>query len=167
VSAEPAEPAARVIHPRHWLAIGFGTGLAPVAPGTFGSLPGLALAGILHAWGGQTALLLGLAAVIVLGTWSAHDLSRRMGLKDPGLIVVDEIAGQMLTLAGMRLSAPVMAAGFVLFRAFDVLKPPPARQLEGLPGGFGIMADDLAAALYANLALRAALAWFPQVVSAA
>jgi phosphatidylglycerophosphatase A len=163
----PAEREARVIHPRHWLAIGFGTGLAPVAPGTFGSLPGLALAAILHAWGGQAALLVGLAAVVVLGTWSAHDLSRRMGLKDPGLIVVDEIAGQMLTFVGLQLSAPVLAAGFVLFRAFDVLKPPPARQLEGLPGGFGIMADDLAAALYANLALRAALAWFPQVVSAA
>ncbi len=61
-------------------------------------------------------------------TMAAHGLSARLGLKDPGLIVVDEIAGQMLTFLGLPLSGPVLAAGFVLFRAFDVLKPPPARQ---------------------------------------
>jgi phosphatidylglycerophosphatase A len=163
-----AEPRARVFaSPRHWLAIGFGTGLAPIAPGTFGSLPGLLLAWSLVALGGQLALAAGILVVVVAGTWAAHRLSARLGLKDPGVIVVDEIAGQMLTLLGIQLSGPVLAAGFVLFRAFDVLKPPPARQLEGLPGGFGIMADDLAAAVYANLALRAALAWLPHVVSAA
>ena len=153
--------------PRQWLAIGFGTGLAPVAPGTFGSLPGLLLGWSLVVLGGQLALAIGIVIVVVAGTWAAHGLSARLGLKDPGVIVVDEIAGQMLTLVGIQLSAPVLAAAFVLFRAFDVLKPPPARQLEALPGGFGIMADDLAAAVYANLALRAALAWLPHVVSAA
>jgi phosphatidylglycerophosphatase A len=162
------EPQARVFEgPRHWLATGFGAGLAPIAPGTFGSLPGLLLAWGLVELGGQMALAAGIVVVAVVGTWAAHGLSARLGLKDPGVIVVDEIAGQMLTLLGIALSGPVLAAGFVLFRAMDVLKPPPARQLEALPGGYGIMADDLAAGVYANLALRAALAWLPQVVSAA
>ena len=153
--------------PRHWLASGFGIGLAPVAPGTFGSLPGLLLAWGLVSLGGQLALAAGIACVVLAGTWSAHALSERLGLKDPGVIVVDEIAGQMVTLIGIQLSGSVLAAAFVLFRAFDVLKPPPARQLEALPGGFGIMADDLAAGVYANIALRVALAWLPHIVSAA
>ena len=164
----PPEPGARVYaSPRHWLACGFGIGLAPVAPGTFGSLPGLLLAWGLVTLGGSWALAAGIVVVVVLGTWSAHALSARLGLKDPGVIVVDEIAGQMLTLLGMKLTAPTLAAGFLLFRIFDVLKPPPARQLEALPGGFGIMADDLAAGAYANLALRVALAWLPIGVSPA
>jgi phosphatidylglycerophosphatase A len=164
----PPEGTARVYaDPRHWLACGFGIGLAPVAPGTFGSLPGLLLAWVLVRLGGQVALAVGIVAVAVVGTWSAHALAARLGLKDPGVIVVDEIAGQMLTLLGVAMTGSVLAAAFVLFRAFDVLKPPPARQLEGLPGGFGIMADDLAAGFYANLALRAAIAWLPHVVSAA
>jgi phosphatidylglycerophosphatase A len=164
----PPEAGARVYaDPRHWLACGFGIGLAPIAPGTFGSLPGLLLAWLLVRFGGQAALAVGIAVVTVAGTWSAHALSDRLGLKDPGVIVVDEIAGQMLTLLGIALSGSTLAAGFVLFRVFDVLKPPPARQMEALPGGFGIMADDLAAGVFANLALRAALAWLPHVVSAA
>ena len=164
----PRDAGARVYaDPRHWLACGFGIGLAPVAPGTFGSLPGLLLAWLLVRVGGQTALALGIVAVVLAGTWSAHALSARLGLKDPGVIVVDEIAGQMLTLLGVAMSGSVLAAAFVLFRAFDILKPPPARQLEALPGGFGIMADDLAAGAYANVALRVALTWLPHVVSAA
>lgn len=164
----PREAGARVYSdPRHWLACGFGIGLAPVAPGTFGSLPGLLLAWALVRVGGQAALAVGIVVVTIAGTWSAHALSQRLGLKDPGVIVVDEIAGQMLTLLGIGMTGSVLAAGFVLFRAFDVLKPPPARQLEALPGGFGIMADDLAAGAYANIALRVALSWLPHVVSAA
>ena len=164
----PLDAGARVYaDPRHWLACGFGIGLAPVAPGTFGSLPGLLLAWLLVRVGGQTALALGIVAVVLAGTWAAHALSARLGLKDPGVIVVDEIAGQMLTLLGVAMSGSVRAAAFVLFRAFDILKPPPARQLEALPGGFGIMADDLAAGAYANVALRVALTWLPHVVSAA
>jgi phosphatidylglycerophosphatase A len=156
------EPRARVhASPRHWLASGFGIGFAPIAPGTFGSLPGLLLAWGLVTLGGQVALAVGILVVIVAGTWSAHSLAERLGLKDPGVIVVDEIAGQMVTLLGIHLTAPALAGGFFLFRVFDVVKPPPARQLEGLPGGFGIMADDLAAGVYANLALRVALAWLP------
>jgi len=164
----PPEAEARVYaDPRHWLACGFGIGLAPIAPGTFGSLPGLLLAWLLARAGGQAALAVGIVAVVLAGTWSAHALAARLGLKDPGVIVVDEIAGQMLTLLGIAMTGPALAAGFVLFRAFDVLKPPPARQLEALPGGFGIMADDLAAGVYANVALRVALAWVPHVVHAA
>jgi len=164
----PPEAGTRVYaDPRHWLACGFGIGLAPIAPGTFGSLPGLLLAWALVRLGGQVALAAGIVVVAVAGTWSAHALSTRLGLKDPGVIVVDEIAGQMLTLLGIGMTGSVLAAGFVLFRAFDVLKPPPARQLEALPGGFGIMADDLAAGVYANIALRVALSWLPHVVSAA
>jgi phosphatidylglycerophosphatase A len=162
-----AEQAKIFASPRHWLASGFGIGLVPIAPGTFGSLPGLALAWGLVTVGGQAALAMGIVCVVLAGTWSAHALSQRLGLKDPGVIVVDEIAGQMVTVLGIHLSGPVLAAAFVLFRAFDVIKPPPARQLEALPGGIGIMADDLAAGVYANLALRAAVAWLPHVVSTA
>lgn len=162
-----AEQARVFASPRHWLASGFGIGLVPIAPGTFGSLPGLVLAWGLVTLGGQVALAAGIVCVVLVGTWSAHALSQRLGLKDPGVIVVDEIAGQMVTVLGIHLSGSVLAAAFVLFRVFDVIKPPPARQLEALPGGIGIMADDLAAGVYANLALRAALAWLPQVVSAA
>jgi phosphatidylglycerophosphatase A len=162
----PDAPAPPRVDARRWLAIVFGAGLAPVAPGTFGSLPGVALAWGLVEAGGQAALLAGLVVVVVVGTWAAHGTARRLGVKDPGVIVVDEVAGQMLTLVWVVPTAGTLAAAFFLFRVFDVLKPPPARQLEALPGGFGIMADDLAAAVYANLVLQAGVAWLPPLVGA-
>jgi phosphatidylglycerophosphatase A len=121
----------------------------------------LALAWILLAWWGTPGLLVGFAVVSVAGLWAAGRAAVIVGRKDPGVVVVDEVAGQLLTLAFHPPTWPVLACGFFLFRVFDVVKPPPARQAESLPGGSGIMADDWIAGVYANLSLHA-LAWaFP------
>jgi phosphatidylglycerophosphatase A len=135
-----------------------GIGFAPFAPGTFGSLPGLALYWALHAAGGWPLAAAGLGVVCAAGVWAGGVAERHWGAKDPGRVVIDETAGQMLALLLHAPAPSVLAASFVLFRIFDVWKPFPARRLEELPAGSGIMADDLAAGVYANLAL-AALGW--------
>jgi phosphatidylglycerophosphatase A len=136
------------------LATGFGTGYAPIAPGTWGSLPGIALAWGIDRWAGPWGVLLGMLIVATAGVWAAGRAELILGQKDPGRVVVDEIAGQMLTLTFLPATGRVLVAGFFLFRALDVLKPWPARRLEDLHGGSGIMADDLMVGLYANLILH-------------
>jgi phosphatidylglycerophosphatase A len=102
------------------------------------------------------------AVVFALGgVWAADRAARLFGAKDPRQIVVDEIAGQMVTLAFLPVAPSVLAAGFFLFRALDVWKPWPADRLEALPGGSGIMADDLMAGLYGNLILQVIVAMRP------
>ena len=137
-------------------ATGFGSGLSPVAPGTAGSAVGL-----LFVWAMSTLGLLGqIAAVLgvtILSMIAADIVARSVGLKDPGLIVADEIAGMMVTMIAIPLTLTSGALGFVLFRVMDVLKPPPARQFERFRGGVGIVADDLMAGVYAHLALRGLL----------
>lgn len=134
-----------------------GAGLSPIVPGTAGTLAALplalGLAYVLPSWGFVAATL----GVTVAGIWAADRTAKRLRLKDPGVVVVDEAAGLMVTLIGMPLDVMSAAGAFVLFRAMDILKPPPARQAESLPGGFGIVVDDLFAGVYANLLLRAAL----------
>ena len=90
-----------------------------------------------------------LVAVIVVGTWAAAEAERTLGTKDPGAIVVDEVAGMTLSVLTLPLTPAVVAAGFVLFRIFDVVKPFPANVAQRLPGGAGVMLDDLIAGLYA------------------
>ena len=143
------------------LATGLGIGFMPIAPGTWGSLPGLLLAFLLDRWAGGWAVLGGAAAVAAVGTWAADRAARRLGDSDPGPVVVDEIAGQMLTLAFVPHAATALIAGFFLFRALDIWKPWPANRLEALPGGSGIMADDLMAGLYGNVLLRLLAHWQP------
>ena len=145
------------------LATAFGIGSIPLAPGTFGSLPGVALAWGLSTGIGPWAVAVVSIVVACVGTWAASGAAAHWGLRDPGAVVVDEVAGQMVALALLPLSPATMAAGFLLFRLFDIVKPFPARRLESLPGGFGIMADDLAAGLYANGALRLLLALAPEL----
>jgi phosphatidylglycerophosphatase A len=96
------------------------------------------------------------------GTLAATSVARRSGRKDPGIVVVDEVVGQWITLLALPFTPLTAAAGFVLFRVMDVLKPWPARQLEALPGGVGIVADDVMAGVYAHLALRVLLTLWPQ-----
>ncbi len=131
-----------------------GVGRSPVAPGTAGtavSLPCVALLGrFLPLWGFAVAAL----GVSLLGVWSAGRAARILGAKDPRPVVIDETAGLFMALAGIPIGWATLAGSFVLFRVMDVLKPPPARRSERLPGGWGIVADDLIAGLYANLALR-------------
>jgi phosphatidylglycerophosphatase A len=151
----PADNLTRAVltDPVNFLAFGFGTGLAPVAPGTFGSLPGILLFWLTLDFG--LYVQLGVAAALILaGIWICGESARRIGVHDHGGIVWDEIAGMYLTL----LAAPVTWVGwvlaFVLFRVMDIVKPWPIRDLDHrLGGGLGIMLDDLAAALYAAILL--------------
>jgi phosphatidylglycerophosphatase A len=139
--------------PVHLLAFGFGTGLAPFAPGTFGSIPGVLLFWLTLDFGLYVQFAIA-AAISLAGVWICGTSARKIGVHDHGGIVWDEIAGMYLTL----LAAPVSVAGwilaFVLFRVMDIVKPWPIRDLDHrLGGGVGIMLDDLAAALYAAVLL--------------
>jgi phosphatidylglycerophosphatase A len=137
----------------------FYCGYAPVAPGTAGSLAAIAIAWALHQYAGLPPFAFAiLAAVLAIpGTWAADVTARELGRKDPGLVVVDEVVGQWITLAGAtQLNWKSWLAAFVLFRLLDIWKPPPARQLEKLPGGIGIVADDAMAGFYGAALLFAA-----------
>ena len=142
------------------VATGLGSGYSPVAPGTAGSLVGLLLflplAG--RAFWIQLAAV---AAVTILGVLAGGRLATTLGAKDPGVVVVDEVAGQWITFLALPMTPVIAVAGFLLFRAMDIWKPWPARALERLPGGLGIMADDVAAGIYAHLLLRLGLAVWP------
>ena len=135
-----------------WLAWGFGAGKLPKAPGTWGALLGLLLFAALKdfPWFVQLFLVLGLS---LCGSYGSQVVAKAQGQKDPQEVVIDEIAGQMLTLVGHPFKVWNIVLGFLLFRTFDILKPPPVRQAERLPQGLGIMADDLVAGLLANLCL--------------
>ena len=92
-------------------------------------------------------------ALAVVAVWSANRMADQQH-PDPSEVVIDEVVGMMVTLAYLRWSFFSIGLGFLLFRVFDILKPPPARRLESLPGGWGIVTDDVVAGIYANLALR-------------
>lgn len=101
----------------------------------------------------RTGLIVFLVAATLAGTWAAHRAERAIGAKDPGAIVIDEVAGMTLTVAPFALTPAVLAVGFVLFRLFDVTKPFPARVSQRMTGGLGVMVDDLIAGLYALLVI--------------
>ena len=154
------------VNTRKWIVTFFGSGLSPVAPGTAGSV---ATAAIFYGinlfdpprWAWQTCLWVGLAAasglMVVLGPWAVAYFGR----EDPQPVVLDEVAGMCLTALLLPLRGPhgivTVLAALAAFRLFDVTKPPPARQLERLPAGWGILCDDLAAGVYANLVCQLAL----------
>ena len=136
----------------------FGLGFLPFAPGTWGTLLGVGLAGQAALAPGPTPVLLAmLFAVTLVGTPLAGAAERQAGRTDPGWFVLDEVAGYLVALAWMPLSAWTLAGAFVFFRVFDIWKPWPIRRLERVPGGRGIMLDDLVAGFYANLLLRVVL----------
>ncbi|MDJ0711447.1 MAG: phosphatidylglycerophosphatase A [Woeseiaceae bacterium] len=139
--------------PVHFLAFGFGTGLAPFAPGTFGSLPGVLLFWLTLDLG--LYVQLGIAvAMALIGIWLCGESARRIGVHDHGGIVWDEIVGMYVTLLVAPLTLAGWALAFVAFRLFDIVKPWPIRDLDhSIQGGLGIMLDDLVAALYAALIL--------------
>ena len=144
------------------IATWFFLGFVPKSPGTAGSLGALAIAWALHTWTGMNAIGFGVLAVIGIAPaiWASGVTARATGLKDPQIVVVDEVIGQWLTFAGaMRFNWKSWLLGFVLFRLFDIFKPPPTRQLENVPGGAGIVLDDVMAGVYAALVLFAA-GWF-------
>jgi len=136
-------------------------GYFPFAPGTVGSAAGLVV--YLLVWWTRSPLVeIGLiVALFAAGVWAGTISERYFGGIDPGPIVVDEVVGMLITLAFIPVGWSGALAGFVLFRVFDVFKPWPARSLERLHGGLGVMADDAMAAVYANLSLRLLLWLFP------
>ena len=140
-------------------------GLVPVAPGTAGSVVGLVLLILVRAGGNDWIEALVLVTVVVIGTWSASVAERHYRREDPGEIVVDEVAGMMLTLLWVPSGWMPFLIGFVVFRFFDIVKPFPARLAERLPGGWGVMADDLVAGLYGYASVRTALWLFPAGVA--
>lgn len=129
-------------------------GHAPVAPGTFGSAAGLLLFWAVRASGSLAAELAVVLAVTAVGVAAATRAESVTGRHDPGLIVIDETAGMLVTLAAVPVGLGGAAAGFLAFRLFDIVKPFPARRAERLPGGWGVMADDLVAGVYAQALLR-------------
>ena len=143
-----------------WLATGFGTGLLPFAPGSFASLAALPFAWALIWLGGPWLLLAAAALVFGLGLWAADRYMQAVRAHDPKAVVIDEIAGQWLTLCIAPLDPRAYLLGFVLFRLADVLKPWPVSWLDRrVKGAFGVMIDDIAAAIYAGLLLWAADRW--------
>ena len=150
-----------------FLATGFGSGLSPVAPGTAGSLVGLAAGWLLASHGSilgsPVGLLMSGLAVGLVGVAVSGPVSRALGSEDPGCIVIDEVAGQLVACAGAVLvpGPPfwAWAAAFVLFRAFDILKPLGIGRIQNLPGGWGVVADDVLGGLYAAGLLAIASRW--------
>ena len=138
------------------MATSLGVGYVPVAPGTVGSLVGLALWVLLPT--APVPQLVAIAMLFVAGAWSAGACERHLGRPDPSQVVIDEVMGMLITLWMNPVGWVGAGVGFLFFRLFDVIKPYPANRLEDLHGGVGVMADDAMAAIYANLALRAVLA---------
>jgi len=131
----------------------FGIGRLRPAPGTWGSLAAvliwLGVSRLLQpAW--QTPALAGMAMIAVaIGIPAATATAKAASVKDPQFVVIDEVAGQWITLLFVPVAWKTLLAGFILFRGFDIVKPPPVRQLEKLPWGTGIVLDDVAAGFYA------------------
>jgi phosphatidylglycerophosphatase A len=141
-------------HPAAILATWFGAGRLPKAPGTWGSLAALPFAWLIARNLGPPILLLAAAIVFAVGWWASAQVERAIGVKDDGSIVIDEVAGQWLTLAAAPLDPIAYGLGFLLFRLFDITKPWPARWADRrLSGGFGVMADDVIAGIYAAIVL--------------
>lgn len=140
----------RVASKAAWVvATWFGCGLVPKAPGTMGSLGAIPLY-LALAREGRGGVGAGAVLVTGIGVWAATVVSRELGKKDPQIVVVDEVAGMLVTMLPMRtISWPAILAGFLLFRLFDVVKPWPVRRLESLREGWGIVLDDVAAGVLA------------------
>ena len=133
-----------------FIATGAGSGYSPIASGTVGSGVGL----LLYAALARLPLVGYVGAVVVttaVGVWAAERAEETFGRKDDGRITVDEVAGMLVSLVALPVRLDVAIAAFFLFRLFDIVKPPPARWCETLPGGLGVMADDIVAGIYANL----------------
>ena len=158
-------------HPAHFIALGFGSGLAPKAPGTFGTLAALPIYALtmwlggtwfsgtwLNSTGSNGTGLLAIAAVLLffIGIWASDVTGAALGASDHGDIVIDEIAAFLLILVFTPLNWPWIILAFVLFRVFDILKPWPISVADRrIKGGFGVMFDDLLAAIFTIICL-----WF-------
>jgi phosphatidylglycerophosphatase A len=142
-------------HPVHFLAYGFGAGLSPKAPGTMGTLVAVPLCVLLMLYTNSTVYLIVLAAALVVGIFICGYTARKMGIDDPKGVVWDEIVGYLITMLGLPVSWVWFLAGFLMFRLFDIWKPWPIRWADRhIKGGFGIMFDDVIAAVFACVLLN-------------
>ena len=145
-----------------------GVGYLPLAPGTWGSLVGvgifLLLAWAIPAYSLIVVVLVAIVAVTCVGTWAATRTEQLSGRKDPGKVVVDEVAGQFIALFPLTLftnwSTLAVIVSFILFRFFDIVKPYPANKLQELNGGAGVMLDDLVAGMYGAVIVSSVLKIF-------
>ncbi len=155
------DPHFLLAHPAHFIALGYGAGLAPKAPGTFGSLAALPLFWLLlQANPSPIFLLTVTTGAFLLGIWACAITGKHLGVADHGGMVWDEIVAMWLVLAFTPYSAIWWLAAFGLFRFFDILKPWPIRWFDKrLKNGFGVMFDDVLAAIYALLVMKGAMVW--------
>lgn len=150
-------PASVWRNPIHFLGFGLGTGAAPYAPGTCGTLPGVALVWLLslNVFYPLVSYLLVTVALFILGVRVCDVISRDIGMHDHSGIVIDEVAGYMVAMIAMPVNVWTVTAGFVLFRFFDIFKPWPIQWLDKhVKGGFGMMIDDVLAGLFTVVILQ-------------
>jgi len=143
------------------IATGFFSGYSVIAPGTAGTAVALVIYCLLPPLGLWAWLVL-LVGVLLVGTYASYEGEKAWG-KDPGYVVIDEVMGFFVTVCFLPQSIFMGIVGFFLFRVLDIWKPPPARQAEGLPGGWGIMMDDVFAGIYGNLILHGILLLWPSI----
>ena len=142
----------------HFLAFGFGSGLAPKAPGTFGTLAAVPLVCLLSLYSSLFVYALVTLVACIAGIWICGKTAEDMQVHDDSSIVWDEVAGLLVTMWAVPLSWQSVLVGFLLFRFFDILKPWPISYLDKhVHGGFGIMIDDVLAGIFALIGLHAAL----------
>jgi phosphatidylglycerophosphatase A len=152
----------RASDPAFVLATWFGVGRLPGAPGTWGSLAALPFAAMLAWLGGPWPVLLAAAGVFALGLWASARYIAASGIDDPGPVVVDEVMGQWLTLAFLPLTPISYVVGFILFRIADMAKPWPANWIDrSVAGPWGVMLDDVVAAIYAGAGALILVTWLP------
>jgi phosphatidylglycerophosphatase A len=141
-------------HPAHWIALGLGAGLAPVAPGTVGTLLAIPIAAVLRAHFPDVAFAAAIAVLALIGVWAVEVTGRDLGVPDHGAIVWDEVVAFLGVLYFVGAEPVYQAFAFLLFRLFDIVKPPPAGLIDReWHHGIGVMADDLVAAGYTLLAI--------------
>lgn len=155
--------------PRVVATVGF-LGYSPLAPGTMGSMAAALVFFIFPPYLSAWSFSLGLTVLFVVSVWSAQKMveaarQSQAGKVDPQEVVIDEVMGMAVTLAFMPLSLRTIGIGFLLFRIFDIIKPFPARRSEKLPGGWGVVMDDVVAGIYANVGLRIVLSFWPSTWS--
>lgn len=161
LAMKPPTIAFLISHPAHFVALGFGAGLSPVAPGTIGTLVAWPIAWLLHAYAGTAGWIVAIVAITVMGTYCSHVTARDLGVPDHGSIVIDEIAAFLVVLFFTGADPLRQAIAFVLFRAFDIVKPPPIRDIDRtMKHAVGVMADDFVAAGYVLVVLALAMRLF-------
>ena len=146
-------------HPAVLIATGCGIGYLPIAPGTWASLISLPLAWLIAQNFGQVGLAAAALGALIVGIWASGTIERLRGEKDPSSVVIDEIAGQWFALTVVAPDLLLYGAGFVLFRIADIFKPWPVSWAESLPGGFGVMMDDVLAGIYAGIGVYLLSIW--------